>query len=35
MTEVVASQVLFLDRPQGAGFPDMPGDIEPDDLPFA
>ena len=35
MTEVIASQVLFLDRPQGAGFPDMSGDIEPDDLPFA
>ena len=36
MTEVVANQVLFLDRPQGAGFPDTDagGDIEPDDLPF-
>jgi single-strand DNA-binding protein len=35
MTEVIANQVLFLDRPQGAGFPDVPGDIEPDDLPFS
>jgi single-strand DNA-binding protein len=36
MTEVVANQVLFLDRPQGAGFPDADtgGDLEPDDLPF-
>jgi single-strand DNA-binding protein len=34
MTEVIANQVLFLDRAQGAGFPDMPGDIDPDDLPF-
>jgi single-strand DNA-binding protein len=34
-TEVVANQVLFLDRPQGAGYPDVGGDIEPDDLPFA
>jgi single-strand DNA-binding protein len=38
-TEVIANQVLFLDRPQGAGFPDgggmgMGGDIDPDDLPF-
>ena len=38
-TEVIAQQVLFLDRPQGAGFPDgggvgMGGDIDPDDLPF-
>ena len=42
-TEVVAEQVLFLDRAQGAGFPDgggigmgMPsgGDMDPDDLPF-
>jgi single-strand DNA-binding protein len=33
-TEVVANQVLFLDRPRGAGFPDTPGDIDPDDLPF-
>jgi single-strand DNA-binding protein len=40
MTEVVASQILFLDRAPGAGFPDTggngdSGDIEPDDLPFA
>jgi|KBSMisStaDraftv2_1062788.scaffolds.fasta_scaffold2864355_1 single-strand DNA-binding protein len=38
-TEVIANQVLFLDRPQGAGFPEgggvgMGGDIDPDDLPF-
>ena len=33
-TEVVAAQVLFLDRPQGAGFPDSAGDIDPEDLPF-
>ena len=36
-TEVIASQVLFLDRPQGAGFPEagsVGGDIDPDDLPF-
>jgi single-strand DNA-binding protein len=33
-TEVVANQVLFLDRPQGASLPDVPGDIDPDDLPF-
>ena len=33
-TEVVANQVLFLDRPQGAPMPDVAGDIEPDDLPF-
>ena len=33
-TEVVANQVLFLDRPQGAGLPDVSGDIDPDDLPF-
>ena len=39
-TEVIANQVLFLDRVQGAGgFPDsggmgMGGDIDPDDLPF-
>jgi single-strand DNA-binding protein len=33
-TEVIANQVLFLDRAQGAGFPDGGGDIEPDDLPF-
>lgn len=34
-TEVVANQVLFLDRPQGAGFPDAGGDIDVDDLPFS
>lgn len=36
-TEVVASQVFYLDRAPGASFPDMDsgGDIEPDDLPFA
>lgn len=34
-TEVVASQVLFLDRPQGAGYPDVGGDIDVDDLPFS
>ncbi len=34
-TEVVANQVLFLDRPQGAGFPDVGGDIDVDDLPFS
>lgn len=34
MTEVVANQVVFLDRPQGVGLPDVPGDIDPDDLPF-
>lgn len=35
-TEVVASQILFLDRPQGEGGSYVPdGDeIEPDDLPF-
>jgi single-strand DNA-binding protein len=39
-TEVIASQVLFLDRAQGSGYPDggagmgMGGDIDPDDLPF-
>ena len=37
-TEVIANQVLFLDRPQGAPMPDLggdiPGDIDPDDLPF-
>src|SRR5688572_30023044 len=33
-TEVIANQVLFLDRPQGAGFPDGGGEMEPDDLPF-
>ncbi len=36
-TEVVANQVIFLDRPQGASLPpDMGGgDIDPDDLPFS
>jgi single-strand DNA-binding protein len=34
-TEVVANQVLFLDRPQGMNLPDMPGDIDPDEIPFA
>ncbi len=34
-TEVVANQVLFLDRPQGANLDaDIPGDTEPDDIPF-
>jgi single-strand DNA-binding protein len=33
-TEVVANQVLFLDRPQGAGFPDVGGDVQLDDVPF-
>jgi single-strand DNA-binding protein len=35
ITELVASRVLFLDRPQGARYPDGGGDIDPDDLPFA
>jgi single-strand DNA-binding protein len=34
MTELVANQVIFLDRPQGAGMPDMGGDMDPDDVPF-
>ena len=34
-TEVVAMQVLFLDRPQGMSMPEVPGEIEPDDIPFA
>jgi hypothetical protein len=34
MTELVANQVLFLDRPQGAGMPDVGGDVDPDDVPF-
>lgn len=34
MTELVANQVLFLDRPQGAGLPDMGGDLDPDGIPF-
>jgi single-strand DNA-binding protein len=33
-TEVVANQVLFLDRPQGAPMPEIAGDIDPDDIPF-
>ena len=33
-TEVIANQVLFLDRPQGATMPDVAGDIDPDDIPF-
>jgi single-strand DNA-binding protein len=33
-TEVVANQVLFLDRAQAGGFPDSGGDIDPDDIPF-
>ena len=33
-TELVANQVIFLDRPAGATMPDMGGDMEPDDLPF-
>jgi single-strand DNA-binding protein len=39
-TEVVASQVLFLDRAQAGAYPEMGmgagggGDIDPDDLPF-
>jgi single-strand DNA-binding protein len=35
ITEVVANQVLFLDRPEGASVPDYSGgDVDPDDLPF-
>ncbi len=33
-TEVVANQVLFLDRPQGMGLPDEGAALEPEDLPF-
>ncbi len=33
-TELIASQVLFLDRPQGASLPDSTGDLDPEDLPF-
>jgi single-strand DNA-binding protein len=36
-TEVIANQVLFLDRPQGATFPEEggpSGDLDPEDLPF-
>ena len=34
MTEVVADQVLFLDRAQGSTFPGSGGDIDLDDIPF-
>ena len=34
MTEIIANQVLFLDRPQGANMSDMGGDLDPDDIPF-
>jgi single-strand DNA-binding protein len=34
-TEVVANQILFLERPQGTSIPDVPGDIDPDDIPFS
>jgi single-strand DNA-binding protein len=34
MTELVANQVIFLDRPPGAGMPDMSGEMDPDDIPF-
>jgi single-strand DNA-binding protein len=37
MTEVIANQVLFLDRPQASSLPDSgggAGDIDPDDIPF-
>lgn len=34
-TEVVANQVLFLDRPQGATLGEVPsGDVDADDIPF-
>jgi single-strand DNA-binding protein len=33
-TELVANQVIFLDRPAGVGMPDMGGDMDPDDVPF-
>jgi single-strand DNA-binding protein len=33
-TEVIASQVLTLDRPQGTEFPGSGGDMDPDDIPF-
>jgi single-strand DNA-binding protein len=35
VTEVVAAQVLFLDRPAGASMPDSGGDMELDDIPFS
>ena len=34
MTEVVAEQLISLDRPQGTPFPDSGGELDPDDLPF-
>ena len=34
MTELIASRVIFLDRPQAAGMPDIGGDMDPDDIPF-
>jgi single-strand DNA-binding protein len=34
MTELIANQVLFLDRPQGANMGEMGGDMDPDDIPF-
>jgi single-strand DNA-binding protein len=34
VTEVVANQVLFLDRPHGATLPDSGGDVDLDDVPF-
>lgn len=34
MTELVANQVIFLDRPQGAGMPDSGGYMDPDEVPF-
>ena len=34
MTELIASRVIFLDRPQAAGMPDVGGDMDPDDVPF-
>jgi single-strand DNA-binding protein len=33
-TEVIANQVLFLDRAPGAALPDVGGDIDPDEIPF-
>jgi single-strand DNA-binding protein len=33
-TEVVANQVLFLDRPQAVAMPDVGGDVDAEDLPF-
>jgi single-strand DNA-binding protein len=33
-TEVIANQVLFLDRAPGAGLPDAGGDMDPDEIPF-